>query len=94
MAENTIWEDETVIPVTDAEALRLRGMQYAFAMNDIVLFLDTHPNHQEALEYYHRYRDLLAAATYEYAERFGPVFVNDVTSYDEWTWVRDPFPWE
>jgi spore coat protein JB len=63
-------------------------------VNDLVLFLDTHPTHKEALELYHKYRNLYLAAQYEYAEKYGPMSVNEVLSENDWTWVRDKFPWE
>jgi spore coat protein JB len=85
---------ENIINISDKDSLMKTGQQYGFALNDIVLFLDTHPNHKEALELYHKYRQLYAAATFEYSERFAPMFVNDNQSYDTWNWVNTPFPWE
>ena len=35
------------------EALRQRLCQASFAMDDVLLYLDTHPEDQEALSYYH-----------------------------------------
>ena len=36
----------------DKEALMRQIMEAGFAMDDVVLFLDTHPENQDALRYY------------------------------------------
>ena len=68
--------------------------QLDFAVDDIVLYLDTHPCDQKALEYYKEYRDLRKEAIEEYAKYFGPIENEYVTGCDFWNWVKDPWPWE
>lgn len=42
----------------DKEALMRQIMEAGFAMDDVVLFLDTHPENQDALRYYQAVRDM------------------------------------
>lgn len=76
-----------------ADAMRL-VQQAGFAVDDIVLFLDTHPNDREALEMYQEYRRILKQAECNYNTNFGPLTIEDVDSDEYWTWVQTPWPWE
>ena len=49
----------------------------SFAVNDITLFLDSHPKNQEALAYFHEHSELRNAALKEYARRFGSGFIRN-----------------
>ncbi len=66
-----------------------------FAVDEAVLFLDTHPNDEEALAYYDKYRKLLEQGRKEYTQYFGPLMADDVNvKNNEWTWATTPWPWE
>lgn len=76
--------------------------EVSFALDDIVLFLDTHPQNREALEYYRRVRDARKALVKEYAQKYGPLTKEQVMvdgcscreGEDYFTWVNAPWPWE
>lgn len=65
-----------------------------FALDDVGLFLDTHPTDSKALEYYNQYKTLLHEAMKEYSENYGPLLQSDVNSENKWAWVSEPWPWE
>ena len=65
-----------------------------FAIDDIVLFLDTHPDDKKALAYYYKYKTLHSEAMKEYAQNYGPLLKTQVTSENCWTWNAGPWPWE
>lgn len=65
-----------------------------FAIDDIVLFLDTHPDDEKALAYYHKYKTLHDEAMKEYAKNYGPLLKTQVNSENCWTWNAEPWPWE
>lgn len=67
---------------------------YGFAIDEIVLYLDTHPNCRNALNYYHKYNNLRSAAVEEYNKNFGPLTAKQVQSQEKWTWTHEPWPWE
>ena len=65
-----------------------------FAINDINLYLDTHPTDQEALAQYERYKTVRQQAVKEYTANFGPLTADNVVSTGKWAWVKTPWPWE
>ncbi len=68
----------------------------SLAMQDTVLFLDTHPNNKAALAYFDECSNMRNEALKEYAKKYGPLLVDDVTMSDEdyWNWINQPWPWE
>lgn len=68
----------------------------SFAVDDIKLFLNTHPDNQEALNYYQEYSRLRNEALKKYAEEFGPLTVDYAMRSDSytWNWINDPWPWQ
>ena len=65
-----------------------------FAIDDIVLYLDTHPEDKQALEYYDTYKKLYRQAVTEYTKLYGPLTNENVNSCNRWAWVNEPWPWE
>lgn len=79
--------------VQDKELLMRQIMEAGFAMDDVALFLDTHPENQDALRYYKAVRDMRDQSMAAYERRFGPLRYTDVTS-SSWDWVTEKWPWE
>ena len=68
----------------------------SFAVDEVKLFLDTHPYDEEALEYFEEYSHIRNEAMKMYAEHYGPLTV-DTETYacgNEWKWVDEPWPWQ
>ena len=68
----------------------------SFAVDDVKLFLDTHPCDRKALEYCDELVKERRNLLQEYAEKFGPLTI-DCTDQQEsatWKWMEQPFPWE
>lgn len=70
--------------------------EVSFAVNDILLYLDTHPCDEEALAFYRENVAKRNAALKKYAKFFSPLTVDtaDDAASDSWTWVTSPWPWE
>ena len=68
----------------------------SFAVNDIQLFLDSHPDCMEALAYFNEHNDLRNAALKEYSRRFGPLTIETAceSSHNRWQWIHGKWPWE
>ncbi len=66
----------------------------SFAMDDVKLFLDTHPNCNEALEYYQKAKKMRQEAWEMYTINFGPLSSYQVDNDDYWDWNLGPMPWE
>lgn len=67
----------------------------SFAVDDVKLFLDTHPNCPEALEFFDEFKKQRVQALKEYAKYYGPLTLDTAsTSMDYWKWINDPWPWQ
>lgn len=65
-----------------------------FAMDDVVLYLDSHPCDQNALNYYHYVMQLQNQAVAAYETQCGPLMPGSVNSHEYWTWLNGRWPWE
>lgn len=68
----------------------------SFAVDDVKLFLDTHPCDEDALAYFREFSRMRNEALKEYAANFGPLTV-DTAVYscaDVWNWTDEPWPWQ
>ncbi len=68
--------------------------QASFAMDDVTLFLDTHPCDRNALNYYHYVVNLRKEAMKAYQCQCGPLMIDSVESGNNWNWIDDKWPWE
>jgi len=80
--------------MNEREQLLLRVQQLGFMTDDIRLFLNTHPDCEDAfcaLKYY------LAAereAIGEYEREYGPLTLEGIGQQDCYSWINYPWPWE
>ena len=70
--------------------------EVSFAVDDILLYLDTHPCDQEALAFYRENAKKRNEALKEYAKYYGPLTIDTAvdSDSDSWEWVNQPWPWE
>ncbi len=66
----------------------------SFVLDDLRLFLDTHPNDQNALCYWKKYEKVRNDAVEEYTRCYGPISAYNVDVDNCWTWIEEPWPWE
>ncbi|MDD6811309.1 MAG: spore coat protein CotJB [Lachnospiraceae bacterium] len=68
----------------------------SFVVVEMTLYLDTHPNDYEAIEYLKHYVRMKDRAMHDYAAKFGPLTIStaDVSDGKEWKWALTPMPWE
>lgn len=78
----------------DQQKLFMYINEVSFAIDDVVLFLDTHPENKQALDYYDNYKKIRKEAVAEYTKLYGPLSVDDVNSCNYWAWIKEPWPWE
>ena len=74
----------------------LRAVQeLEFALVDLNLYLDTHPNDQNALAAFNDLAARFVTARSDYEAQFGPL-VNYGHSGPtaSWGWIEEPWPWE
>lgn len=68
--------------------------EISFMLDDITLYLNTHPNCPHALNEYQKYKNLRKEALMKYTELYGPLCRYDVNVSNYWSWVNKPWPWE
>lgn len=68
----------------------------SFAVDDVQLFLDTHPCDQNAMAYFQEYSKRRNQALREYAKYYGPLTIDTTTvsCTDRWNWINEPWPWQ
>lgn len=78
------------LPVTPKTELQVM----AFAIQELALYLDTHPQDCEALDLYRTYQKLYHKAMMLYGEKRGPISHAQPVEDKTYTWMDDPWPWE
>ena len=70
--------------------------QVSFAVDDVKLYLDTHPCDQQALVYFQEYSRMRNKALKEYAAQYGPLTIDTAAESwtDRWNWINEPWPWQ
>ncbi|MBQ7360463.1 MAG: spore coat protein CotJB [Lachnospiraceae bacterium] len=66
----------------------------SFVMVELNLYLDTHPQDQEAMEYFQHYRRMYNRMVADFSERFYPLNISTATDTQQWNWALAPMPWE
>lgn len=67
---------------------------YIFALKDINLYLDVHPDDKEMLKKFSEVLEKLNKLKEQYINKYGPLCINDVKSTNKWTWINNPWPWD
>ncbi len=68
-------------------------MALDFAVDELGLYLTTHPDDSEVLSLYWSYIALAEEGRKKYQELYGPLRQTDVTK-DGYRWLADPWPWD
>ena len=89
-------EFSMTIPTGDRRRLLSFINEISFAVYETLLYLDTHPDNQEALQYFKKHNQLRNHALKAYENSYGPlvIAVADESCSRSWEWVNQPWPWE
>lgn len=83
--------------MTDRSTLLKELNEVSFALNDLTLFLDTHPDCQEALSTFHALAPKREQLLKQYASDFEPLTIDGIASLakeESFSWLNGPAPWE
>ena len=69
---------------------QIRG--YDFAITELALYLDTHPNDEKALCLHRKYSKQLKELKDKYQKVYGPLTIK--YPCNKWRWLEEPWPWE
>ena len=65
---------------------------YNFAVIELALYLDTHPDDERALCLHNSYCKTLKELKDEYQKVYGPLSI--YYPCNKWRWLEEPWPWE
>lgn len=65
---------------------------YDFALTELGLYLDTHPNDNKALCLFRKYANISKNLKDAYQKVYGPL-TQDFPC-NKWRWLEEPWPWE
>lgn len=63
-----------------------------FSVNDLALYLDTHPCDRRAIALHNQYSKELRVLSDEYQKKYGPLTIE--CPCNKWRWIDLPWPWE
>lgn len=67
-------------------------MQVKFYLNELALYLDTHPCDRRAITLHNEYAKKLRVMMDNYQMKYGPL-TNEFPC-NKWRWLEMPWPWE
>ncbi len=88
------------MPMNAKTPSRAQLMQWinetSFAVDDLLLYLDSHPDDEQALDCYREYVRMRKDAVNEYARCYAPLTIDTADEQKDcsWQWVSQPWPWE
>ncbi|ATW23413.1 spore coat protein CotJB [Candidatus Formimonas warabiya] len=80
---------------SNRRSLLRKIQELEFAAVELNLFLDTHPENEQALCDYNRFTEELMNVKNMYEIRYGPLAnFGSSPSQFPWQWIQSPWPWE
>ena len=79
---------------TKREELLLEIMELSFAINDLNLYLDLHPEDSKMLKKFNDLVEKSCKCEMEYVKNYGALEVIDNTSDEKFEWIKNPWPWD
>lgn len=87
------WTYFKLRPESEREVLLFQLMAYSFAINDLNLYLDMHPEDLEAYTLFKKYACEKNEIESVYVEKFGPMTITE-TKGETFNWINNPWPWD
>ena len=98
---NTMRRNNDMTPRTGGNAMNRRQLmdhinQVSFAVDEVKLYLDTHPCDKDALAYFREMSRKRNHALKEYAAAYGPLTIDtaEESCTERWNWINEPWPWQ
>lgn len=90
--------DEASQNQKEREQLMSRISQISFALNDLTLYLDTHPNCENGLSLFQKLMEERLQLLATYAKDYNPLtqasMVTGHCNFEQYGWGEGPAPWE
>lgn len=80
---------------TPKEKLYLQLSRVSFAMHEMNLYLDLHPEDRKIQQLFNDYRKMFIELEKKYEREYGPLTTtSEALEKSPFEWVTEPFPWE
>lgn len=77
------------------EKLYLQLSRVSFAMHEMNLYLDLHPEDRKIQQLFNDYRKMFIELEKKYEREYGPLTTtSEALEKSPFEWVTEPFPWE
>lgn len=80
-------------PTCPKESELIKVMALSFALNDLNLYLDLHPDDKVMFEKFKKYNEEYKKLSKEYAKTYGPLKLTQ-TKGENFNWIESPWPWD
>ena len=87
------YRPKKIITENERDLLLYKIYCYDFAINDLSLYLDLHPQNNKLFNIFKNYTNELKKNIKIYEEKYGPLEL-DCSDYSEYKWYLDPWPFE
>ncbi len=82
-----------LVPTCEREALLYKIMEIDFAINDLNLYLDLHPEDYEVYNQFKKYVTECIRLKDDYSKKYGPLSLEETTK-EKYNWINNPWPWD
>ena len=82
-----------LVPTDDYERKLYKVMELDFALVDLNLYLDMHPEDLEAYQLFQNYVKEEKIVKKEFTEQYGPILFTN-SNYKNYEWIKNPWPWD
>ena len=89
--DNNVNENNNCNDNTRSEMMQ-KIKSYNFAIIELALYLDTHPDDEKALCLHNKYCKECKELKDKYQKVYGPLTIN--YPCNKWRWLEEPWPWE
>lgn len=79
--------------MTERDILMNKIATIDFALVDMHLFLDTHPNNTAIAKKISEYEEKSLDLKFEYENNYGPL-TSSAENGNRWAWISNPWPWD
>ena len=79
--------------MTEREIMIKNLSSYQFMIDDLQLYLDTHPNDEKTIEKLNETIKKLKPLKEKFESIYGPLTANE-NEQNRWCWIKAPWPWE
>ena len=80
--------------MTERDILLRKIATADFAVTDLQIFLNTHPNNREIAEKLLHYQEKSALLKQQYEQKYGSLTASLSENQNRWNWISSPWPWE